>query len=78
MRDQIRFLEADDCPMRSDGGWMVPLPATYIDAVEVHKALTNAGLVENKDFTILKWSNKLKRVMFMSDEAFILAKIVIV
>lgn len=81
-RDRVRFIEADKCPMQSRGGWLVPVPdKPKLSVTEIRARLIVAGFEENIDFRIQgqNWDRNpdvdpLKRVMFDTDEAFIMAK----
>lgn len=88
MARQYRFIEASLCPMISTGGWMVSSigigipPATVTDA-RAH--LSYLQLEEGTDYKIIGqgWKQRangyeaLKRVVFFTDEAFIMAKMLI-
>lgn len=84
MKNRIRFIEADMCPMQARGGWIVPDPSVQpqVTVDEMVARLCLIGLTENVDYRILGqgWDVKgfhleaLKRVMFDTDEAFIMAK----
>lgn len=81
MRLPIRFIEADYCPMTSQGGWIVPLNgvrAPRPDPDDVRVALNQIGLVEGVDYRMYTTGLSdayLTRVILVSDENFIMAKV---
>lgn len=85
MKLLVRFIEAELCPIKSQGGGWIVLQhgwgtaAVYAD--DMRAKLAQIGLTEGKDFTLLEHGGLspriLKRVMLFNDELFILAKMTI-
>lgn len=81
MRLPIRFIEGEHCPMGSQGGWIVPLsgygvPRPHPD--DVRAALNQIGFVEGVDYRMYTTGLSdvyLTRVILVSDENFIMAKV---
>jgi len=79
-RDIVKFLDTSQTPMVSRGGWLVPVPGMKIDSEIMFIHLVKAGFKHKKDFllqTLHSGSRDLKRVSFLTEEAFLMAKMTI-
>jgi hypothetical protein len=77
----LRFLEAERTPMKSNGGWAVPPNFTKGRDLRVRELVKNMaaiGLEQNVHYRILahgRYGDELvTRVTFDTDEAFTMAK----
>ncbi len=77
----LRFLEAKRTPMKSNGGWAVPPNFTKGQDLRVRvlvEKMAAIGLERNNDYRVLahgRYGDELvKRVVFDTDEAFLIAK----
>lgn len=86
IKDKIRFIEADHCPVKTDVGWIVPRIDTFtakghsVTTQELITHLHKIGLSDNQ-FTVYghgwgrQGSTPLKRVIFRDYEAYLMALI---
>lgn len=71
--------------MQNKGGWAVPEPNRNVSTGAVVAALNNIGLIKGEDFHPMgqgwPWAQDgdeaLKRIIFVSDETFVMAKMIL-
>lgn len=76
----VRFIEAAYTPMCSRGGWAVPLNNEIRDTLSAEidvATLSRSGLVEGEDYKVVRHKDdRIKRIVFHTDMAFIQAKMI--
>lgn len=82
LSSNYRFIESAFTPVISPGGWAVPKPYTQrfnnglVSNDMIKDALSNI-LVEGEDYRIQYYDNEIKRIIFNTDEAFVMAKMIL-